>query len=161
MELLKPLHPYHAPILRLPFHGVPSSSQSESQVPLPVPMVGKVYVAVGKSLEKAVPLLQWALNHFRNTEIVIVHAYQPSLTIPTLLGKMPASQASPKVVSAFRRVEREQTMKLLDKYLSVCHAARVKASIIVTEADQVHKGIVDLVIKHNIQKLVIGAVPET
>lgn len=158
MELLKPLNPhYHEPILRLPLHSVPSSS-SHSQVPFP--MVGKVYVAVGKSLDKTIPLLRWTLNHFRNAEIVILHAHQPSVTIPTLLGKLPASQASPAVVSAFRRVEREQTMKLLNKYLNICQAARVKASIIVTEADQVQKGIVDLVIKHNIQKLVIGAVPE-
>ncbi|KAG4972360.1 hypothetical protein JHK85_038781 [Glycine max] len=160
MELLKPLHPHHAPILRIPFHAVPSSSSSQSQSQVPLPMISKVHVAVGKSLDKVVPLLRWTLNHFRNAEIVIVHAYQPSLTIPTLLGKLPASQASPAVVSAFRKVEREQIMKLLDKYLSICRAARVKAAIIVTEADQVQKGIVDLVIKHNIEKLVIGAVPE-
>ncbi|RDX81463.1 U-box domain-containing protein 33, partial [Mucuna pruriens] len=150
MELLQP---HHAPILRLPFHGVPSSSQP----PIPLP---KIHVAVGKSLHKSLPLLKWTFNHFRNAEIVILHAYQPSLTIPTLLGKLPASQAGPAVVSAFRRVEREETMKLLDKYLTICRAARVKASIIVTEADQVQKGIVDLVIRHNIQKLVIGAAPE-
>ncbi|KAL2332129.1 hypothetical protein Fmac_019710 [Flemingia macrophylla] len=158
MELLKPLHPHHAPILQLPFHGHPSSSQSRSQLSLP--MLSKVHVAVGKSLHKTLLLLQWAFNHFRSAEIVIVHAFQPSLTIPTLLGKLPASQASPEVVSAFRKVEKEQIMKLLDKYMTICHAARVKASIIVTEADQVQKGIVDLVVRHNIQKLVIGAVPE-
>ncbi|XP_020223452.1 U-box domain-containing protein 33 [Cajanus cajan] len=155
MELLKPLHPHHAPILHLPFHALPSSSQQ-----LPLPMLPKVHVAAGKSLHKTLPLLRWTLNHFPNAEIVILHAFQPSLTIPTLLGKLPASQASPEVVSAFRKVEREQIMKLLDKYLTICQAARVKACIIVTEADQVQKGIVDLVVKHNIQKLVIGAVPE-
>lgn len=122
MELLKPLHPHHAPILCLPFHGHPSSSQSQSQLPLPMPP--KVHVAVGKSIDKAVTLLQWTFKHFQNSEIVILHAYQPSLTIPTLLGKLPASQASPAVVSAFRSVEREQTMKLLDKYLTVCRTAR-------------------------------------
>jgi len=82
MELLKPLQPHHAPILCLPFHGHPSSSQSQSQLPLPMPR--KVHVAVGKSIDKAVTLLQWALNHFQNAEIVILHVYQPSLTIPTL-----------------------------------------------------------------------------
>lgn len=37
---------------------------------------------------------------------------------------------------------------------------QVKASIIRAEADQVQKGIVDLVIGHNIRRLVIGAIPE-
>jgi len=36
----------------------------------------------------------------------------------------------------------------------------VKASVIVTEADQIQKGIVDLVARHNITKLVIGAASE-
>ncbi|KAE9585711.1 putative protein kinase RLK-Pelle-RLCK-IXb family [Lupinus albus] len=119
-----------------------------------------VHVALGKSLVKASNLLQWAFTHFRNTKICIVHVYQPSSTIPTPLGKLPASKANPVMVSAFRREEREQTRNLLDKYLSYCRAAKVKASIIMTEADQVQKGIVDLVMRHHIRKLVIGAVPE-
>ncbi|KAJ1406887.1 Zinc finger, RING/FYVE/PHD-type [Sesbania bispinosa] len=168
MELLNPSHPphpHHAPppssILRFPFHAVPSSSQSQIHLPQPMEHSNrKVHVAVGKSLEKAVSLLRWTFNQFPNTEIVIIHAYQPSQMIPTLLGKMPASQASPEVVSAFRREEKEQTMRVVDKFLSICRAARVKASSIVTEADQVQKGIVDMVIRHNIRNLVIGAATE-
>jgi len=37
---------------------------------------------------------------------------------------------------------------------------QVKASSVISEADQVQKGIVDLVTVHNISKLVIGAIPE-
>lgn len=37
---------------------------------------------------------------------------------------------------------------------------QVKATSVVAEADQVQKGIVDLIITHGIRKLVIGAVPE-
>lgn len=37
---------------------------------------------------------------------------------------------------------------------------QVKASIVTIEADQIHKGIVDMVNEHNIKKLVIGAIPE-
>lgn len=43
-----------------------------------------VHVAVGKSLDKAATLLQWTFNHFPNSEIVLIHAYQPSPFIPTL-----------------------------------------------------------------------------
>ncbi|KAK7257810.1 hypothetical protein RIF29_32049 [Crotalaria pallida] len=120
----------------------------------------KVHVAVGKSVQKAATLLQWSFTQFKNSHICLLHVYQPSRLIPTLLGKLPASHANPEVVSAFRREEKEKTMRLLDKYLSICIAAKVKASIVVVEADIVHKGIVDLVIEHNIRKLVIGATPE-
>lgn len=37
---------------------------------------------------------------------------------------------------------------------------QVKARVITTEADEVQKGIVDLVNKHGIKTLVIGAIPE-
>lgn len=140
----------------------PFSSQSQTQhmEQQSSPTNLKVHIAVGKSLHKTTTLLQWTFNHFQNAEIVLIHVYQPSPFIPTLLGKMPASQANPEVVSAFRREEREQTMRFTDKYLSICFAAKVKASVIVTEADKIQKGIVDLVVKHNIRKLAIGAASE-
>ena len=46
------------------------------------------------------------------------------------VGKLPASQANPEVVTAFRREEREQTEKLLDKYMSICRAAKVGMFIV-------------------------------
>ncbi|XP_057955115.1 U-box domain-containing protein 33-like isoform X2 [Malania oleifera] len=50
--------------------------------------------------------------------------------------------------------------KLLSNYMNICSRTKVKASYITIEADQVHKGIVDLVNRHGVRKLVIGSVPE-
>ncbi|KAJ0020253.1 hypothetical protein Pint_32364 [Pistacia integerrima] len=121
----------------------------------------KVYVAVGKGVEKSVSLLHWSFKRFGSgREFCILHVHQPSPLIPTLLGKLPASQASPEVVSAFRMKERDEMKNLLDYYLSVCSEVKVNASIITTEADQVQKAIIELANIHGIRKLVIGAVPE-
>ncbi|XAR58996.1 Non-specific serine/threonine protein kinase [Bertholletia excelsa] len=120
----------------------------------------KVHVAVGKKVGKAVALLRWTLRQFVNEEICVLHVHQPSPTIPTLLGKLPASHASSEVISEYRRVERQQMQILLSNYLKICGQSKVKASVIVTEASEVKKGIVDLVKKHGIRKLVMGAVPE-
>ncbi|XP_047174561.1 U-box domain-containing protein 33-like isoform X1 [Vigna umbellata] len=118
----------------------------------------KVHVAVGKSLKKGTTLIRWCFTHFSKAQICLLHVYQPSTMIPTLLGKLPASQASPEVVSAYRIEEREETKRLLEKYSSLCRAAKVKVSSVIGEADQVQTGIVDLVTVHNIRKLVIGAI---
>ncbi|KAL9296609.1 hypothetical protein ACSQ67_022505 [Phaseolus vulgaris] len=118
----------------------------------------KVHVAVGKSLKKDTTLIQWCFTHFSSAHICLLHVYRPSTMIPTLLGKLPASQASPEVVSAYRIEEREDSKRLMEKYLSLCRAAKVKVTSIIGEADQVQKGIVDLVTVHNIRKLVIGAI---
>ncbi|CAN4119891.1 unnamed protein product [Withania somnifera] len=120
----------------------------------------KVYVAVGKSVDKGVASLQWACKTFGNCEICILHVLEPSPYIPTLLGRLPATQANAEVVSAFRNAEREEARKLLARYLSVCCKSKVKASVVIVESDQVLKGILDFVNKCNIRKLIIGAIPD-
>lgn len=119
-----------------------------------------VHVAVGKSEEKTAALLLWAFSMFPGHEICLIHVHRPSQLIPTLLGKLPASRASPETVAAFRNEEREEMTKLLSSYLMTCSRSRVKASIIIIEADDVQKGIVNLVNLHSIRKLVVGAIPE-
>ncbi|XP_042511611.1 U-box domain-containing protein 33-like isoform X2 [Macadamia integrifolia] len=120
----------------------------------------RVTVAVGKSVEKCLSLLHFCFQRFGCREIVLIHVHQPSPTIPTLLGKLPASQANEEMVTAFRKEEIEQTRKLLFNYLTVCRKAQVKAVVITIEAAQVKKGIIDLVNIHSIRKLVMGVVPD-
>ncbi|KAF9599315.1 hypothetical protein IFM89_036613 [Coptis chinensis] len=134
-----------------------SSSSSSSSSTLHMPVDNIVHVAVGKSIEKSVDLLKWTFRHFENRDIGLVHVHQPSTTIPTLLGKLPATQANEEMVKGYRREEEEQCQKLLLNYLNICSKAKVKATIFTAESEQVHKGIVELVRKHRIRKLVIGA----
>ncbi|XP_077239071.1 U-box domain-containing protein 33-like isoform X2 [Tasmannia lanceolata] len=76
------------------------------------------------------------------------------------VGKLPASQANEVLVSAYRREEREQTKKLLFNYLSICYRSKVQASIVTIENEHVHEGIVELVSRHGIRKLVMGSAPD-
>ncbi|XAR60584.1 Non-specific serine/threonine protein kinase [Bertholletia excelsa] len=170
MELLSPTRPPDPAGDRFSRFSPPASFQrgfdrtTRTVTPQPREIVEeagtKVYVALGKSLDKAIALLRWTFERFGCGEICILHVHQPSPVIPTLLGKLPANQASSEVVSAYRREEREQMKKLLFNYQTLCAEFKVRASLIVTEGYQVQKGIVDLVKEHGIRKLVIGAVPE-
>ncbi|KAM1553489.1 hypothetical protein EV2_006479 [Malus domestica] len=174
MELGQPSYPHHGPVAESPSgfsspvsfrrgFDRPATSSSQSQLPEIFEEGGggdKVHVAVGKSVEKALSLLRWTVKHFGCNEICILHVHQPSPLIPTLLGKLPASQANDEVVTAFRREERERKMKLLQNYLRACSRAKVKASIVMVEANEIHKGIVELVNNNGVRKLVMGAVPE-
>ncbi|OMO91246.1 hypothetical protein COLO4_18504 [Corchorus olitorius] len=153
MELLNPPHPPHQDPTRdfIPELGfrrqvdIPASTQlpgiAEEAGAVSAGDKEKVFVAVGKSVEKAVSLLQWTLKRFG-------------------VGKLPASQANAEVVSAYRREERQHLKKLLESYSSVCGKLKVKTGIISIEADQVHRGIVELVNRHRIRNLVFGAIPE-
>ncbi|PRQ34035.1 putative protein kinase RLK-Pelle-RLCK-IXb family [Rosa chinensis] len=175
MELMQPSHPppHHAGEPTSGFSSPASfargfdSPATASQLPEIFEETGggdggsdKVHVAVGKSVDKAVSLLRWSLKQFGGREICILHVHQPSQLIPTLLGKLPASKANAEVVCAFRREEKEQKMKLLQSYLSICCREKIKASIAMVEADEIQKGIVESVHRYGVRKLVMGAVPE-
>ena len=59
--------------------------ESISQLPEIVEEDGsnKVHVAVGKSAEKAISLLNWTFRQFEGKEVRLLHVYQPSQLIPT------------------------------------------------------------------------------
>ncbi|RZC78748.1 hypothetical protein C5167_002986 [Papaver somniferum] len=115
----------------------------------------KVYVVVVNSIDMTVALLHWTFRQFRNREICLVHVYQPSPTIPTLLGKLPANQANQESLAVYREEERQRNSKLISNYLGICNRSKVKASTITIEATNLHKGIVELITRHGIKTLVM------
>lgn len=50
--------------------------------------------------------------------------------------------------------------KILLTYLAFCHRAQVQASVLVTENEQIHDGIVTLVRDHGVTKLAMGSIPD-
>uniref|UniRef100_A0A0A8YB87 RING-type E3 ubiquitin transferase n=1 Tax=Arundo donax TaxID=35708 RepID=A0A0A8YB87_ARUDO len=119
-----------------------------------------VHVAVGRSPEKTLGLLRWAVRRFGCARIALLHVHQPSPLIPTLLGKIPASQATEELVLSHRKSEKEEMNKILLTYLAFCHRVQVQARLLVTENDQIHDGILTLVNQYGITKLVMGSTPD-
>ncbi|TVU37084.1 hypothetical protein EJB05_10375 [Eragrostis curvula] len=119
-----------------------------------------VHVAVGRSPEKTLGLLRWTLRRFQCGRIALVHIHQPSPLIPTLLGKIPAGQATEELVLSHRKSEKEEMNRILLSYLAFCHRAQVQATLLVTENDQIHDGILTLVNQYGITKLVMGSTPD-
>ncbi|KAK3122103.1 hypothetical protein QOZ80_8BG0665160 [Eleusine coracana subsp. coracana] len=119
-----------------------------------------VHVAVGRSPEKTLGLLRWTLRRFQCGRIALLHVHQPSPLIPTLLGKIPAGQATEELVLSHRKSEKEEMNKILLTYLAFCHRAQVQATLLVTENDQIHDGILTLVNQHGVTKLVMGSTPD-
>ncbi|XP_042436563.1 U-box domain-containing protein 33-like [Zingiber officinale] len=121
---------------------------------------GKLYVAVGRLPEKTLSLLRWTFRRFECREICLLHVHRPSPLIPTLLGKIPVSQANEELVSAYRRIEREETKKILLNYLRFCDEEQVLARVVVIETDQLWNGIANIVSQYSIRKLVMGSSTE-
>ncbi|KAG8095531.1 hypothetical protein GUJ93_ZPchr0012g20813 [Zizania palustris] len=120
----------------------------------------RVHIAVGRSPEKTLSLLRWAFRRFACVHVTLLHVHQPSPVIPTLLGKIPAAQATEELVLSHRMSEKDEMSKIIHSYLSFCHRAQVQANLLVTESEQIHDGIVNLVKHHGITKLVMGSTPD-
>lgn len=101
MELLNPAHRDPIPG---PSFGPRVDRPANTQFPESAEETGgfnageqdKVFIAVGKSVEKAVNLLQWTLKRFGGKNICLLHVHQPSPLIPTL-----SKDLLPLIVSLF------------------------------------------------------------
>ncbi|GAB4861735.1 hypothetical protein Ancab_036989 [Ancistrocladus abbreviatus] len=118
----------------------------------------KIFVAVGKEVKESKSTLIWALQNSRGKKICILHVHQPAAKIPMPLGgRFPVSSVGREEVRAFREIERQDMLKLLDEYVWICAQERVRAEKLYIEKDSIEKGIVELISKQRIGKLVMGA----
>ncbi|KAK6265135.1 hypothetical protein QQP08_020015 [Theobroma cacao] len=116
-----------------------------------------VYVAVGKS-ESSIDALSWTLSHFVSTSSVLylIHVFPEIHHIPSPLGMLPKSKVSPAQVENYMAQERGKRRELLQKFLNICSASKVKVDTMFIESDMVAKAILDLIPILNIRKLVVG-----
>ncbi|KAK8350928.1 hypothetical protein V6Z12_A06G241600 [Gossypium hirsutum] len=115
-----------------------------------------VYVAVGKS-QSSIDALSWTISHFINgssTTVYLIHVFPEIHYIPSPLGKLPKSQVSASQVESYMAEERGKRRQLLQKYIDICSASKVKVDTMLVESDMVAKAILDLIPILNITKLV-------
>ncbi|OEL26254.1 hypothetical protein BAE44_0012726, partial [Dichanthelium oligosanthes] len=64
------------------------------------------------------------------------------------------------LVLSHRKSEKEEMNRILLTYLAFCHRAQVQATLLITENDHIHDGILNLVNHYRITKLVMGSTPD-
>ncbi|XP_014518232.1 U-box domain-containing protein 35 [Vigna radiata var. radiata] len=119
-----------------------------------------VYVAVGKS-PSSIQALSWTLTNFTtpSTILYLIHVFPEINLLPNPLGVgvIPKEQVSPEHVESYMAQERGKRRELLNKFLQLCSASKVKVETILIESDLIAKAIIDLIPILQIRKLVIGA----
>ncbi|OMO76985.1 Rossmann-like alpha/beta/alpha sandwich [Corchorus capsularis] len=119
-----------------------------------------VYVAVGKS-DSSMDALCWTLSHFFNNNntssiLYLIHVFPHIRYIPSPLGMLPKSQVSPIQLETYMSQERDKRRQLLQKFIDICSASKVKVETMLIESDMVAKAVLDLIPILNITKLVVG-----
>nr|GMD64972.1 U-box domain-containing protein 33 [Ipomoea batatas] len=116
-----------------------------------------LYVAVGKEVKESEYTIAWALHNSGGRRLCILHVHTPAQKIPMMGTKFSIDQLEEHQVKAYHDKERQDTYKILDKYLLICGRAGAQVDRLYIETDSIEKGIVDLISKHGIRKLVMGA----
>ncbi|KHN40779.1 U-box domain-containing protein 33 [Glycine soja] len=91
--------------------------------------------------------------------LFIIHVFPEIKLLPNPLGvgMIPKDQVSPEQVESYMAQERGNRRELLNKFLQLCSASKVKVDTILIESDLIAKAIIDLIPILQIKKLVIGA----
>ncbi|KAG8476311.1 hypothetical protein CXB51_033026 [Gossypium anomalum] len=116
-----------------------------------------IFVAVGKNVEKSKTTLDWAVDNFPGKKICVLHVHQPTHVLALTDGKLVRSKLKQHAVEAFQKLERQRLQERLDEYLLILDHSGVQADALWIEMDSVEKGILEIMARHNIRWLVMGA----
>ncbi|KAJ0100351.1 hypothetical protein Patl1_20150 [Pistacia atlantica] len=125
-----------------------------------------IFVAVGKNVEKSKTTLFWAAQSFLGKKICLLHIHKPAHVVA--LGELsfyPLSEESNYTVDelqqhsvlASRELERQKVQEILNQYLLILNQYEVQGDTLWIEMDNVENGIVELIERHSIRWLVMGA----
>ncbi|CAN6170223.1 unnamed protein product [Urochloa humidicola] len=119
--------------------------------------VEDVYVAVGKG-GSSMAALSWALRRLTRPRsfVYLVHVFPVVTSIPTPLGMMPKSRASPEQIETYLNQERSKRREMLQKFLDQCRKFQVTVDVYLIESDQIANAIIELVPVLHIKQLVLG-----
>ncbi|TYH98170.1 hypothetical protein ES332_A12G291200v1 [Gossypium tomentosum] len=116
-----------------------------------------IFVAVGKNVEKSKTTLDWAVDNFPGKKICVLHVHRPTHVLALTDGKLVRSKLKQLAVEAVQKLERQRLQERLDEYLLILDHSGVQADALWIEMDSVEKGILDIMARHNIRWLVMGA----
>ncbi|KAL1328974.1 U-box domain-containing protein 33 isoform X1 [Arachis ipaensis] len=117
-----------------------------------------IHVAVAKDVKDSRLNLIWAIQNSGGKRICILYVHVPAATIPIMGANFPESAAGEHRVQEHRENEEQGMRNILNDYLLICRRMGVEAEKLhIVDKDCIEKGIVELICKHNIKKLVMGA----
>ncbi|GAV81731.1 Pkinase domain-containing protein/U-box domain-containing protein [Cephalotus follicularis] len=162
MALVSPVPTIKLPVGPIRYGEIRVMASTREIVEEPVAQVieEKMYVALGKEVKENRSILIWALHNSGGKRICIIHVHVPAQMIPLLGTKFPASSLKEQEVRAYREIERQSMENILNEYLVICSQMGVRAERYFIEKDCIEEGILELISRHGIRKLVMGAAAE-
>ncbi|CAK9160925.1 unnamed protein product [Ilex paraguariensis] len=119
-----------------------------------------IFVAVGKNVKESKSILLWVAKSFSGRKLCLLHIHQPDHLITLVSEKLSAGKLKQWAVKACQELEQQKVHKLLNQYLLILARLGVQAGKVWFEMDNVEKGVVQIIGRHGIRWLVMGAAAE-
>ncbi|XP_041001552.1 U-box domain-containing protein 33-like isoform X3 [Juglans microcarpa x Juglans regia] len=111
------------------------------------------YVAVGKDVKDCKSILSWAIeNNVRGSRICIIHVHKPAKLFPLVRSLMTERKVRERLESGTQSMH-----AIMEEYFVFCQQKGVQAQTQTIEMNSIREGIVKLISKYGIRKLVIGS----
>ncbi|MED6121732.1 hypothetical protein PIB30_032967 [Stylosanthes scabra] len=143
-----------------PVHEIGVSSGEIVEEPNQAVVVDQpIYIAVSKEVKESKVNLIWAIQNSGGRRICILHVHVPAtkIPLPEMGAKFPPSSLKEEQVRAYRDKEKQTMDKTLEEYLGICQRMGTRAEKVHIEMENIEQGILELVSRHRIQRLVMGA----
>ncbi|XP_031281079.1 U-box domain-containing protein 33 isoform X2 [Pistacia vera] len=116
-----------------------------------------IFVAVGKNVEKSKTTLFWAAQSFLGKKICLLHVHKPAHVVALEESNYTVDELKQHSVLASRELERQKVQEILNQYLLILNQYKVQGDTLWIEMDNVENGIVEVIERHSIRWLVMGA----
>ncbi|XP_078148445.1 U-box domain-containing protein 33-like isoform X2 [Carex rostrata] len=118
-----------------------------------------VYLAMGKDQVKDWQTnLSWVLKNVpKSKKIAVLHVHRPSKTFNMMGAMVSAENLNDGALAVYQQMEAEKMNKTKKSLLTVLYKMKIKAELLVTESDDIVKGLVSLISQHRVTELVMGA----
>ncbi|XP_035539765.1 U-box domain-containing protein 33-like isoform X2 [Juglans regia] len=111
------------------------------------------YVAVGKDVKDCKSILSWAIeNNVGGSRICIIHVHKPAKLFPLVRSLMTERKVRERLETGTQNMH-----AIMEEYFLFCQQKGVQAQTQTIEMDSIRVGILKLISKYGIRKLVIGS----
>ncbi|KAG6725414.1 hypothetical protein I3842_02G031400 [Carya illinoinensis] len=124
-------------------HKISGNSMAEDMI---------TYVAVGKDVQDCKSILSWALENNGGSRICIIHVHKPAKLFPLVRSLMTERKVRERL-----EIGTQNMHAIMEEYLQCCEQKGVHAQTLIIEMNSIRKGILKLIYRHGIRKLVVGS----
>ncbi|KAJ4897515.1 U-box domain-containing protein 32 [Raphanus sativus] len=118
-----------------------------------------IFVAVAEDVERSKTTVLWAARNFSGKKICLLYVHRPARPGPAswTQKKLAGGTFRKHAVKVIERVDKQKVDELMDSYLRLFSETEVQTDKLCIAGQNIEEGIVDLIARHNIKWLVMGA----